>query len=268
MNTLAPLMRDVLSDSLPAAAGALHVNYRYMLSWARAATARRPSARILDFGCGDGRVVETGRGLGLDLQGADVFYGGENDRERAARSGLLGSFVHEIRGGRIPFADGSFDLVLSNQVLEHVEDLEAALREVSRILKQDGAFVCLFPTREVIREAHCGVPLLHWLPKGSPRRARWAALWHGIGSGFDKEKKTRAQWAREAVAWMDRYVTYRRRADLLRTFGRLFRFVPAEEHYLAYRFGWKSFAPLFRGASRLACRRLNGTVLAAEKPTA
>lgn len=266
MNTLAPLMRDVLSVSTPPPARALHVNYRYMLAWARAVAARRPEARILDFGCGDGLVVEAARTLGLDVHGADVFYGGEDDRRKVARRGLLGSFIHEIRGGRLPFEDRSVDLVLSNQVFEHVEKLDGTLAELARVLRRDGILVCLFPTREVVREAHCGVPFLHWLPRGWPARRRYAACWHGIGFSFDKENKTRDQWAGEAVEWMDRYVFYRRRAEVLREFARHFEFDSSEEHYLAYRFSRRRIAPLLRvpwvrEASRVVCRRFNGVVL-------
>ena len=42
-------------------------------------------------------------------------------------------------------ADESYDVVFSNHVLEHVDDFRVALREMLRILKQGGMFVCSFP---------------------------------------------------------------------------------------------------------------------------
>lgn len=42
-------------------------------------------------------------------------------------------------------ADESFDVVIANHVLEHVEDYNAALAEVRRILRPSGAFICSFP---------------------------------------------------------------------------------------------------------------------------
>jgi SAM-dependent methyltransferase len=264
------LLRDVLNAPIP---GDLHVNYRYMLSWARAVTDLRPGARVLDFGCGDGRVVRAAGPLGLDVVGADVFYGGSEARRDVETAGLLGTSVREIRDGRIDFESGAFDLVVSNQVFEHVEALEPTLAEVARVLKPDGLLVCLFPTREVLREAHCGVPLLHWLERDD-RRIAWAARWQRMGFGFDKQKKSPEAWAREAVEWMDRYVRYRPRRDVLARFSRRFQVDPIEEHYLAYRLRAKGAAgglapllgiPWAAAAGRAICRRFNGVVWRARR---
>src|SRR5207249_10832544 len=64
--------------------------------------ARQSPSGILDFGCGEGQVVEQARSLGLEFYGADVFYEGEEDRKKVAASGLLGTVVREIRAGKIP----------------------------------------------------------------------------------------------------------------------------------------------------------------------
>lgn len=255
------LLRDVLRR---APAPELHVNYRYLLSWAQAV-----GGRILDFGCGEGQVVRAARALGLDVAGADVFYGGSDAKRVVEAAGLLGTSIREIRNGKLEFPDGAFDLVVSNQVFEHIGALGPSLDEVARVLKPEGLLVCLFPTLEVLREAHCGVPLLHRLPRDG-RRAAWAALWHRVGFGYDKEKKPREQWAAEAVEWMDRYVHYRRRSEILGEFTRRFATRPMEEHYLAYRLlrkgGAGRLAPLLkvswvRAAGRGVCRFLNGIVL-------
>ncbi len=259
------LLRDVLRR---APAPELHVNYRYLLAWVQAA-----GGRVLDFGCGEGQVVRAARALELDVAGADVFYGGSDAKRIVEAAGLLGTSIREIRDGKLEFADASFDLVVSNQVFEHIEALGASLDEVARVLKPGGRLVCLFPTLEVLREAHCGVPLLHRLPRDG-RRAAWAARWHRVGFGYDKEKKPREQWAAEAVEWMDLYVHYRRRSELLREFERRFVTRSMEEHYLAYRLLRKGAAgrlapllriPWARAAGRGICRLLNGVVLLARR---
>lgn len=257
------LLRDVL---LRAPAPALHVNYRYLLAWAQAV-----GGRILDFGCGEGQIVAAARALGLDVEGADVFYGGSEARRVVEAAGLLGASIREIKDGKLPFEDRRFDLVVSNQVFEHIEALGPALDEVARVLKPEGLLVCTFPTLEVVREAHCGVPFLHRLPRDG-RRVEWAARWQRFGFGYDKERKSKAQWAAEAVEWMDRYVHYRRRSENLREFGRRFDVRSMEEHYLAYRLRRKGAAgrlaallriPWARAAGCGICRRFNGIVLLA-----
>ena len=46
---------------------------------------------------------------------------------------------------RLPFIDGSFDLITANMVIEHLADPAAALREVQRVLKPGGVFLCHTP---------------------------------------------------------------------------------------------------------------------------
>jgi 2-polyprenyl-3-methyl-5-hydroxy-6-metoxy-1,4-benzoquinol methylase len=113
----------------------MDVTNRFVLDFARRFAISRPSARILDFGCGAGAVVAAGRAAGLDMFGADVFFqGSSGSREEAERAGLLKTAIHEVRDGRLDFEDGAFDLVTNNQVMEHVEDLDATLGELHRVL--------------------------------------------------------------------------------------------------------------------------------------
>ena len=79
-----------------------------------------------------------------------------------------------VRGAapRLPFADGSVDLVISNAVLEHVGGPEAAVvmvaesRRVARV-----AAIHTTPYRWYPVETHSKVPLLHWLPRRLQHRA-------------------------------------------------------------------------------------------------
>jgi SAM-dependent methyltransferase len=265
---------EVLAQPLPSALQDLHVNYRYLLSWAQAVAARRPGARILDFGCGPGTVVQAARGLGLECSGADAFYEGEQDLPLVRKTGLFGTAIRKIEDGRVPFDDASFDLIVSNQVLEHVRHLDGTLSELFRLLKPDGRLLVLCPTREVVREAHCGVPFLHWLDPASSSRVAYAARWKWAGVGFDKERKSAEEWAREAVSWMDRFVFYRSRHELRVLLGRRFELATLERHYLSYRLRQlrraRALAPLLRipwldGAGRAICHRFNGIVVLARK---
>lgn len=126
----------------------MHPNYRFVLEKCETLLTSK-KGRVLDYGCGAGGIVIAGRERGLDVFGAEVFYDGENTRSLVREAGLLGNEIREIVSAHIPFPDGYFDLVVSNQVLEHAPDLGAVLKEIQRVLRPGGKFCCLFPSIEV-----------------------------------------------------------------------------------------------------------------------
>lgn len=65
----------------------------------------------------------------------------------------------------LPFADNSFDYVVSNAVIEHVGGRDGARRlllEADRVARR--GWIHTTPNRRFPIEVHTGVPLLHWLP--------------------------------------------------------------------------------------------------------
>jgi SAM-dependent methyltransferase len=93
----------------------------------------------LDFGCGTGTMAGHLARFG-HVQAVD------SDAEAVAfcrRRGL--SEVRQMQGSILPFGDGEFDLVTSFDVLEHIEDDLAALRELRRVLKPGGTLLCAVP---------------------------------------------------------------------------------------------------------------------------
>jgi SAM-dependent methyltransferase len=117
----------------------------------RAHVGHRPAGgsavRILDLGCGDGINLY---GLGRILQKcgwpAEVF-GADYNPLRLARAERI-PFVkglHRASIMRLPYANGSFDVVLCNQVLEHVREDVAALHEMRRVLKPHGLLILGVP---------------------------------------------------------------------------------------------------------------------------
>ena len=92
--------------------------------------------RILDFGCGNGDLVYLFRGLGYDAFGCDMqFKEGPYAAELTASDHL-----RHIREEpySLPFPDETFDVVISTQVLEHVQEYAPTLREVHRVLRPGG----------------------------------------------------------------------------------------------------------------------------------
>jgi SAM-dependent methyltransferase len=96
---------------------------------------------VLDVGCGDGLFASV-------LFDEKIDLGIDPDERELMRAKQLGGYVELLPccGDRIPRADRSFTTVFSNSVLEHIPNLEAVLREVHRLLSDDGRFYVTLPT--------------------------------------------------------------------------------------------------------------------------
>jgi demethylmenaquinone methyltransferase / 2-methoxy-6-polyprenyl-1,4-benzoquinol methylase len=112
-----------------------------------------PLARVLDIGCGTGELArmvarhyrET-RVIGADFTRAML----ENAvRSSAGRTETPRLGFARATAIRLPFADGSFDLVTNAFVARNLSDLAAAFREVARVLRPGGVFLTLEITEPV-----------------------------------------------------------------------------------------------------------------------
>ena len=245
-------------------------NYAFVLESARRMAG---GGRVLDYGCRRGNVVAEGLKSGLDVFGAEVFYGGgHGDRERAAELGLLQDRIFEIKNGCTPFADGFFSLVVHNQVFEHVPDLRGTLREIRRILAPGGAMLSIFPSREVVREGHCGVPLAHRFARSPRLRYAWLLSARMCGLGTFHGDKTPRRWARDFSQWLSDWCYYRPESEIRDTYLREgFSYEGYEVEYAAFRLGYTgrgwaipmvNFMP---SVTRWLIRRLAGMVIVSRK---
>lgn len=97
---------------------------------------------LLDVGCGPGNIVLKIAQrcprlsiIGLDYSQTMV----QTARRTAAEMGVAGRvFFQRADAGRMPFAGGSFDIVLSNSVLHHLADPARTFREMLRVVKPGG----------------------------------------------------------------------------------------------------------------------------------
>jgi len=182
-------------------------NYEFCARFAAKVRNGAPAFKALDYGCGAGEIVKLMRDDGLDAWGCETFYEGGDLSSRVPPE--LKDRILVMQGDRIPFPDNTFDLLMSNQVLEHVADLDVVLSEVSRVLKPGGVCLSLFPHREVWREGHCNIPFLHRFPKGSRLRIYYAAALRALGVGYFKDEKTALNWSRSRCTWLDKWCYYR-----------------------------------------------------------
>jgi SAM-dependent methyltransferase len=125
-------------------------------------------AFVLDLGCfTGGRSAAWIQRYGLArLVGIDVdprLVAGA--RRFAAGAGLPAEFTSGV-GEALPFAGGTFDAILSYDVLEHVQDPERVLAECFRVLRPGGRLYAVFPSYWHPTEHHLGLvtrlPCLHW----------------------------------------------------------------------------------------------------------
>lgn len=100
--------------------------------------------RILDVGCGDGRVLYNLRERFRELHGTEV-----SDQRIMAAQNTLRGLAHNIHDGNvesgIAYEDNFFDCVVSADVIEHLIDVRSALREMVRILRPGGTLVLATP---------------------------------------------------------------------------------------------------------------------------
>jgi SAM-dependent methyltransferase len=124
--------------------------------------------RVLDVGCGVGMYTDA------FLRETPNVFGVEIERDRALEARVRTKGVVQVLGEQLPFADETFDVVFSQEVLEHVADDRACVREMARLARPQGYVVIFAPNRLYPFETHGvfwrgryhfgNVPLVNWLP--------------------------------------------------------------------------------------------------------
>ncbi|WP_233862477.1 class I SAM-dependent methyltransferase [Paraburkholderia adhaesiva] len=106
----------------------------------------RVDGRILDLGCGDGQYFRLIWPQASNVVGVDMNPG---VAESGRQSGVYRQ-VHAVAAHRVPEPDASFDHVFANCSLEHMDHLDAVLREIHRCLKPGGTLLCSVVTDRLI----------------------------------------------------------------------------------------------------------------------
>ena len=108
----------------------------------------REKGNILENGCGVGMYVEHLSPLGGTVVGL------EYDFERAAEAHINSPHIFNAAGEYIPLPSGTFDLILSHEVIEHVQSDRASISEMIRTLKTGGRAVIFCPNIGYPFETH------------------------------------------------------------------------------------------------------------------
>lgn len=126
-----------------------------------------------------GRLLENGCGVGMYAAhllpyATQGIVGLEYDFERAGQARNATEQVVNAAGEALPFPDGTFDVILSHEVLEHVSDDALAAREMARVLSPAWRIILFVPNRGYPFETHGvywrgryhfgNIPLVNYLP--------------------------------------------------------------------------------------------------------
>jgi SAM-dependent methyltransferase len=138
------------------------------LEMIRAAAGERLHGCVFEDGCGVGMYLARLAKDARQAVGMDIELERTVDAQRLARQVLCGA------GEYLPFPENSFDLVLSHEVIEHVQDDRKAIEEIVRVLNPGGRLVMFVPNRGYPFETHGifwkgkyrfgNIPLVNYLP--------------------------------------------------------------------------------------------------------
>lgn len=187
----------------------------------------RGPVRLLDAGCGDGLLLAwLARSLAhlfpraeIELYGFDVGNHGVQPPEYFQRT--VETLQSRAPGQRWddrlalisdrdpwPWPAGMFDVVVSNQVLEHVRDHRLFFSELRRALAPGGFSVHVFPTRHCLVEPHLKIPFAHRMGDRD-RTARYIEFATRLGFGrYDARVETRRSFAVRHADYLAENVNY------------------------------------------------------------
>lgn len=98
--------------------------------------------RVLEVGCGQGHLTKALARRGVDVVGVDA-------NPQASEVAGSGRVMH-MRAEDLDFPSDEFDFVVSVHAIEHIPELEAALAEMSRVLKPGGKAVLIYPAEPIM----------------------------------------------------------------------------------------------------------------------
>jgi SAM-dependent methyltransferase len=132
-------------------ANARHYAWQTGAPWFAATEARlvagvraRPGERVLEIGCGEGGNLHH---VGESAPGARLYGVDFSPAKAEFAHQATGAHTAAADAARLPFAGGSFDAVLIRDLLHHLPDRTAALREAYRVLKPNGRLTLVEPNR-------------------------------------------------------------------------------------------------------------------------
>ncbi|MFK7937247.1 MAG: methyltransferase domain-containing protein [Saprospiraceae bacterium] len=112
--------------------------------------------KVLDIGTGSGHIAN-----GIAQKAREVHSVNISDERVIAE----GYHFQIVNSETLPFLNESFDVVVSNHVIEHLPNHQLHLSEIYRVLKPNGLLYLATPNKYALMEPHFRLPFLSWLPR-------------------------------------------------------------------------------------------------------
>ena len=174
------------------------------------------SGRVLELGCGTGGLLAAAARAGMAIEGVDIAARWLIVARRRLKDHGLSVPLAAASAEQLPWADATFDTVVADSLLEHLDDPARALREWARVLRPGGSLIVWSPNRFTLAtDPHIGLWGLGWLPRRwvpayarlrgrdfwpprtlSARAARRLATRSGLGSVAVEPPAIPELWAR------------------------------------------------------------------------
>lgn len=164
-----------------------------------------PGLDLLDVGCGPGNIttdlanrVKPGRTIGIDAAETVV----DTARAAAEEEDVTGVEFEVADVYDLPFADASFDVVHAHQVLQHLADPVAALREMRRVCRPGGVVAARDSDYDAMTWYPESAGISRWLDmyravaranRGEPDAGRWLLHW-AHEAGFSDVTASASTW--------------------------------------------------------------------------
>lgn len=113
-------------------------------------------SRVLEVGTGAGYIAHALSKEAKTVDSVDITD------DRLIKTGYRQTIVKDET---LPFKAKSFDIVITNHVLEHVPDQVKHLSEIRRVLKDDGLVYLASPNKWWLTDPHYKLPFISWLPR-------------------------------------------------------------------------------------------------------
>jgi SAM-dependent methyltransferase len=145
--------------------GSVHLDHEADFDFRRNKAKRIVSVLTFFGATSDSALLDLGTGPGIMASEFSRSFATVASIDIADSRLLKDGYKFQICDDKIPYPDESFDVVVINQVIEHVANQPGTLGEIHRVLKKSGIVYLAGPNSAWFWEPHFRLPFLNWIPE-------------------------------------------------------------------------------------------------------